>query len=108
MAMKTRLILSMLMLFLAGCDAFEDFSHMSEKQSRMQDLIQEKYGWHAQLGWNIHNAELTQVTLVLSADEVANERVETLETIAREAVAEVFASQPKAIYVTLVTDSGEN
>jgi hypothetical protein len=106
--MKTRLMLPFLLLILAGCDAFEDFSHMNEKQSRMQDLIQERYGWHAQLGWNIHNAELTQVTLVLSADEVANERVETLENIAREAVAEVFASQPKAIYVTLVTDSGDN
>ncbi len=97
-----------LILLLGACDAIEDFSHMGEKQSRMQAYIMEKYGWHADIGWNIHNAELTQVTLVLSAQEVANERVETLQNIAREAVAEVFASQPKAIYVTLVTASGEN
>ena len=98
----------MLVTVLSGCDAFQDFSQMGEKQSRVQTLVKEKYGWHATIGWNIHNAELTQVTLVLSADEVADERVETLEAIAREVVAEVFASRPKAIYVTLVTDSGEN
>lgn len=97
-----------LALFLGGCDAFEDFSNMSEKQMRIQTLIQEKYGWHARVGWNIHNAQLTQVTLVLSADEVLNERVSTLQSIAREAVAEVFTSSPKAIYVTLVSDSEDN
>jgi hypothetical protein len=102
------LLAALLALLLSGCDAFQDFSQMGEKQSRMQALILEKYGWHAQLGWNIHNAELTQVTLVLSADEVANERVETLQTIAREAVAEVFTSQPKAIYLTLVTGNQAN
>ncbi len=108
MRIHLRLTAILATLLLSGCDALEDFSHMSEKQSRMQQLILEKYGWHANLGWDIHNAELTQVTLVLSADEVANERVETLRDIAREAVATVFASDPKAIYVTLVTDSGEN
>ncbi len=104
----TLLLPVVLVLLLSGCDAIEDFSHMGEKQSRMQSYIKEKYGWHADIGWNIHNAELTQVTLVLSAAEVANERVETLQTIAREAVAAVFASQPKAIYVTLVTETGDN
>jgi hypothetical protein len=101
---RTLLLLSLLLPLLWGCDAMEDFQQMGEKQSRVQTMIQEKYGWHVNLGWNIHNAELSQVTLVFSADEVANERVETLQAIAREAVAEVFVSQPKAIYVTLVTD----
>lgn len=98
------LVLALLLPLLSGCDAIQDFKQMDEKQSRVQTFIQDKYGWHVNLGWNIHNAELTQVTLVLSADEVANERVETLQAIAREAVSEVFVSQPKAIYVTLVTD----
>ena len=102
------LTLTLCGLLLSACDAFDDFSHMNEKQARIQQLIQERYGWHAQVGWNIHNAELTQVTLVLSGDEVANERAETLQNIAREAVREVFSSTPKAIYVTLITDAGEN
>jgi hypothetical protein len=98
----------LLALLLGACDAIEDFSHMGEKQSRMQAYIMDKYGWHADIGWNIHNAELTQVTLVLSAEEVANERVETLQTIAREAVAANFSSRPKAIYVTLVTETADD
>lgn len=104
---RALILLSLLLPLLYGCDAIEDFQQMGEKQSRVQAMIQEKYGWHVNLGWNIHNAELTQVTLVFSAEEVANERVETLQAIAREAVAEVFVSQPKAIYVTLVTDLDE-
>lgn len=101
---RVALTLFVLLLTLSGCDAVQDFKQMGEKQSRVQALIEERYGWHANLGWNIHNAELTQVTLVLSAEEVADERVKTLQAIAKEAVAEVFASRPKAIYVTLVTN----
>ncbi|MCU7843453.1 MAG: hypothetical protein KZQ93_06400 [Candidatus Thiodiazotropha sp. (ex Monitilora ramsayi)] len=102
--LRVALTLSLLLLILSGCDAVQDFKQMGEKQSRVQALIEQRYGWHVNLGWNIHNAELTQVTLVLSADEVADQRVETLQAIAKEAVAEVFGSRPKAIYVTLVTD----
>ena len=98
------LFLSLCLLLISGCDAIDDFSKMNEKQSRIQALIKEKHGWNAQVGWNIHNAELSQVTLVLSAEEVANERVATLQAIAREAVSQTFTSTPKAIYVTLVTD----
>ncbi|MCU7807529.1 MAG: hypothetical protein KZQ73_06625 [Candidatus Thiodiazotropha sp. (ex Semelilucina semeliformis)] len=101
--MRYALLLPFLFLILTGCDAMQDFKQMGEKQSRVQTYIKDKYGWHAEIGWNIHNAELTQVTLVLSADEVANERVETLQAIAKETVGEVFVSTPKAIYVTLVT-----
>jgi hypothetical protein len=104
---KSLLLISSLLL-LSACDAIEDFSQMNEKQGRIQALIKEKYGWNAQVGWNIHNAELTQVTLVLSAEEVANERVATLQSIAHEAVSQVFTSTPKAIYVTLVSDPAEN
>ena len=69
--LRTLILLSLLLPLLYGCDAIEDFQQMGEKQSRVQAMIQEKYGWHVNLGWNIHNAELTQVTLVFSADEVA-------------------------------------
>jgi major membrane immunogen (membrane-anchored lipoprotein) len=102
------LLLILSLLLLSACDAIDDFSHMNEKQGRVQALIKEKYGWHAQVGWNIHNAELTQVTLVLSAEEVANERVATLQSIAQETVRQVFSSTPKAIYVTLVSEATEN
>lgn len=101
------LLLILPLLLMSGCDAIDDFSQMNEKQGRIQALIKEKYGWQAQVGWNIHNAELSQVTLVLSAEEVANERVATLQTIAQEAVSQVFTSTPKAIYVTLVTGPAE-
>jgi hypothetical protein len=108
MRLTHSLLLILPLLLLSACDAIEDFSQMNEKQGRMQALIKEKYGWNAQVGWNIHNAELSQVTLVLSAEEVANERVATLQVIAREAVSQVFSSTPKAIYVTLVTDAADD
>lgn len=102
------LLLAFSLLWLSGCDAIDDFSQMNEKQVRIQNLIKEKHGWHAQVGWNIHNAELSQVTLVLSAEEVAHEQVATLQAIAQEAVSQVFSSKPKAIYVTLVTNAAED
>jgi len=92
--MKNILLLSMILFLLSACDSIEDMSGMFEKQELAQSLVKEKYGWNSQLGFNMYNGQLTQVTLVLSSNEVGEKTVGELETITREVVAEVFKSKP--------------
>lgn len=101
--MNKLLIVVLAMVMLAGCDTVDDMKGMFEKQKLAQTAIKEKYGWDSQLGFNINNGKLTQVTVVLSAREVRGETVENLENMAKEVVGEVFKSQPQAIYIQIAS-----
>jgi len=88
---------------LAGCDAVEDMKGMFEKQELIEKAIKGTYGWDAQVGWNIHNGVLTQVSVVFDAEQVREEKVSTLERAALEAVARSFKSTPKAVFIQVAT-----
>jgi len=106
--MKTYILLVASFLLLAGCDAITDMKGMFEKQEAVQNLVMEKYGWESQVGFNMNNGILTQVTLVLNASEVGNEKVSSLEKIARQVIAASFASKPNAIYIQIATLHDDN
>ena len=74
---------------------------MFAKQGMVQEAIKEKYGLNSQVGWNMHNGVLTQVTVVFSADEVRDRRVSELVAVVQEAVSEAFESTPKALNVQI-------
>jgi len=88
---------------LNGCGAVDDMKGMFEKQELAQAEIKEKYGWESQLGFKMNNGVLTQVTVILNADQVRNETVKNLETIAKEVVSKVFKSKPRAIYIQIAS-----
>ncbi|MCP3662809.1 MAG: lipoprotein [Gammaproteobacteria bacterium] len=97
-----RIILILSVLFiLSGCDAVDDMKGMFEKQAIAQELIKEKYGWDSQLGFNIDNGILSQVTVVLDANQVHGEKIGRLEVITKDVVATVFKSKPRAIYIQI-------
>ena len=106
--MKTYILSVACLLLLAGCDAITDIKGMFEKQAAVQNLVMEKYGWESQVGFNINNGILTQVTLILNANEVRNEKVSSLEKIAREVIAESFASKPNVIYIQIASRPDDN
>jgi len=106
--MKTYILLLACFLLLAGCDAITDMKGMFEKQEAVQNLVREKYGWESQVGFNINNGILTQVTLILNANEVGNEKVSRLEKIARLVIAESFASKPNVIYIQIASLPDDN
>jgi hypothetical protein len=93
------------MLLLQGFDAVDDMKGMFEKQELVQELIKAKYGWESQLGFNMKNGVLTDVTILLNADQVRGETVEKLEKITSEVVANVFKSKPNAIYIQIAIQS---
>lgn len=99
--MKIIIMSIVLLASLCGCDSIDDMKGMFEKQELAQSIIMEKYGWESNLGFNMNNGFLTQVTLILDADDVRGEKVSDLEEIAKEVISHTFKSKPQAIYIQI-------
>ncbi|MXR67294.1 hypothetical protein GNT65_01155 [Shewanella sp. JBTF-M18] len=101
--MKRILCLLIMSVMLVACDAANGLKDMLNKQQKAQNLVKEKYGWDAQVGFEIYNGDLSQVTLVFSADDVRDQSVAHLESIAREVVSATFESAPQAMYIQIAS-----
>lgn len=96
--------ITLISFLIASCDAVDDMKGMFEKQSLAHDYIKEHYGWESQLGFNMINGALVQVTLVLNASEIRDKTVPELEAVVKEVAAEVFKSKPQALYIQILAD----
>ena len=94
-------------IMLLGCDAIDDMKGMFEKQEIVQSAIKEKYGWQTQVGFNMNNGVLTQVTVIFDANEVRNEKVSKLEVITKDVISTSFKSTPRAIYIQISSTPNE-
>lgn len=105
MRLLITLLLSASVLF--GCNAVNDMTGMFEKQELVQKIIKEKYGLDSQVGWNMHNGKLVQVTIAFDAEQVREMTVSELEAAAKEAVTASFRAKPRVIYVQIPCTSQE-
>jgi len=94
------IVLSLSLLFF-GCNAVNDMKDMFAKQGLIQEAIKENYGLQSQVGWNMHNGVLKQVTVIFFADEVRDKKVSELEVVAQEAVYGAFESTPRVLNVQI-------
>lgn len=101
--MKSVLILVSGLALLAGCGFVEDMKGAFEKSQLVSKAIKDKHGWDTQVGWNLHNGKLTQVTVVFQSSDVREQKVAALETAAAEAIAKAFASRPEVIYLQIAS-----
>ena len=104
--MKTMLNLAVAALLLFGCGFVEDMKGMFEKSQLVAKAIKDKHGWETQVGWNIHNGRLTQVTVMYQSKEVRELKVALLENAALEAIAKAFASKPEVVIVQVASQQG--
>ena len=99
-----RLVITLIIsasLLLIGCNAVSDMKGMFEKQELVQKVIKEKYGLQSQVGWNMHNGVLTQVTVSFDAEQVRDKKVSELEAAAKDAVVSSFKSKPQVLNVQI-------
>lgn len=68
---------------------------MTENQAKLQQSIKESDGWDSQVGWNIYNGVLTQVTIVVNASEIGDKTISSVEKVAKDAVAKIFKEPPR-------------
>ena len=106
--MRRVLTIILLSILIAGCDAVEDLKEMGQKQSIVADAIKDSHGWNVQVGWHMSNGILTQVTLVLSADEIRDVTVAEIEQAALDAVTKAFKSKPQVVFLQIATKVDES
>ncbi len=99
--MRLQVTLLISVFLLVGCNAVSDMKDMFERQELVQKAIKEKYGLQSQVGWNMHNGRLTQVTISFNAEQVRDKKVSELETAARDAVETSFKSKPQVLNVQI-------
>jgi len=103
--MKSALSLALLILF-AGCGLVEDVKGMMEKAQAVSKAIKDKHGWETQVGWNLNNGKLTDVTVLFQSKEVREQKVAVLEGAAAEAVAKTLTMKPETLIVQIVSQPG--
>ena len=94
-----KLTLVLLASLLIGCDFAGDMKDMFAKQELVQKAIKNKYGIDAQVGWNMNNGTLTQVTVIFNSNDVQSKKVSDLEVMAHDAVTSAFKSKPQYLNV---------
>ncbi len=99
MIKKTFMVI--IFLLLGACDAYDDISSMFEKQKLVQEHIKKTKGYNTQVGFNINNGILVQVTVYFQSVEVKQVSVDELEKIALSSVAQYFKLIPKKLNVAI-------
>ena len=104
--MRTMLSLAAAIALVSACGVVEDMKGAFEKAQLVAKAIKDRHGWDTQVGWNIHNGRLTQVTVTFQASDVREQKVAVLETAAAEAIVKAFAAQPEMIFVQIASQPG--
>lgn len=105
--MIIRTVIVLLALVLSGCSFVGDMQEMSAQQSQLQEKIKEQHGWDVQVGWNIHNGVLTNVTVMVETLTVAGLQVSEVEAALKTAVSESFEEEPKALVIQIISTYSE-
>ncbi|MFK7889037.1 MAG: membrane lipoprotein lipid attachment site-containing protein [Gammaproteobacteria bacterium] len=99
-----RIILATFLIFaLAGCNAMDDMKGFFEKKEIVEEAIKKETGWESQVGYNMLNGVITDVSVVFDAEDVRDEKVSELETLVRKVVSESFDSTPQVVYIQIAT-----
>lgn len=98
------LVLSILLA--TGCGFVEDVKGMMEKAQAVSKAIKEKHGWETQVGWNLNNGKLTNVTVMFQSTEVREQKVSLLEAAAADAVARTLTMKPETLVIQVVSQPG--
>ena len=64
-------------------------------QNRAQQFVQENYELDVDVGFNVVNGRLQQLTIYFAADDVRDRPIRELETITRRVATEVFEGPPQ-------------
>ncbi len=103
---RTTLLIITFML-LGACDAYDDMSSMFEKQNLVQEYIKKTNGYETQVGFNINNGVLSQVTVYFQSKEVKDISVKELEKISLVAVAQSFKLTPQTLNIAIQSNPDE-
>ena len=100
---KRLVALVVIALAMAGCDVASSIKEGMEKSGSAATAIEKRAGTKPEIGFNIHNGNLTTVTVQFSTVPVAP--VPELERIVREEVKRAFQAEPSNLVIAFIFKS---
>ncbi|WP_234909830.1 hypothetical protein, partial [Vibrio anguillarum] len=92
---------SLLLIGIAACSPFEAFQDMDNKEKQFNDLSINNLGAKAEISWNIHNGELTSITVVYRANSLNDVIVSKLGNEVESMVKTIYGDDSYAISVAI-------
>lgn len=97
---EMRVLLSAIAVVLLGsCNVVESFTEVQSQAEAAATVLEKELGTKPAVGWNIHNAVLTNVNVIFDVTKVSQLSVGELEARVQKAVAGNFKLQPKQLIV---------
>jgi len=94
-----------LLVSLTACGVIEE---MSDKYEAVKQDFEQQMGVKAEIGWNITNGQLTDVTVIFSIDDVRDRTVSELEKISWPIIRKHFDQEPSAFFITITNQAFQN
>ncbi|EPO0035063.1 hypothetical protein M2H29_22345, partial [Vibrio vulnificus] len=92
---------SLLLISIAACSPFEAFQDMDNKEKQFNELSVKRLGAKAETSWNIHNGELTGITVIYQDGSLNNVTVSKLESEVKSMIKTVYGDESYAISVAI-------
>ena len=92
-----KFVVVFLTFLLFACNPVQMFEEMSEKQAKFNEISLKKLGVEAQVGWNITNGQLSNVSVFYPQGTLGDLKVKDLEKTTIGIVKEVFEQTPNVV-----------
>jgi hypothetical protein len=86
---------------MSGCDMATDMGNMMDKMNKVNEELKSELNLDAQVGWNIHNGTLTQITVLITADSAGERTVQELKNLTYPIVKKHFKTSPKVFQLAV-------
>jgi uncharacterized protein YceK len=100
MCFRKILLIVATLLSLQGCGMVEDLAGMQAKMQTINAELKKELGMTAQVGWNIHNGTLTQVTVYIEGDSIEEKTLGQLRDTVIPLLEQHFEEAPEMWIIT--------
>ena len=98
---KLWIILIPVLIMLSGCEMAAEMNDMMTKMETVNADLKSELNMDAQVGWNIHNGTLTQITVIIPEKDTAGMTVQELKDLTYPIVIKHFDEDPKVFKLTV-------
>ncbi|MCG9782910.1 hypothetical protein L1D52_11135 [Vibrio brasiliensis] len=95
------ILTSLFLISVAACSPFEAFQDMDNKEKQFNELSINNLGAKAETSWNIHNGELTSITVIYRADSLNDVTVSKLGNEVESMVKTIYGNDSYTISVAI-------
>ncbi|MEJ1360232.1 MAG: hypothetical protein RPU43_00550 [Candidatus Sedimenticola sp. (ex Thyasira tokunagai)] len=87
-------ILLLAPFLLSGCEMAAEVGEMHSKMEKVNDALKTELKMEAQVGWNIHNGTLTQISVLIPAEKAGEQTLQELKESTYPIVRKHFQKDP--------------